>query len=53
METCPTKARIYGNLRDKDSELVKFIKEHNTMVLRPHLNTGSKLYYNGLSSEVK
>jgi len=53
METCPTKARIYGNLRDKNSELVKFLQANRTMVLRPHLNTGSKLYYNGLSSEVK
>jgi tetrathionate reductase subunit B len=53
MEACPTGARIYGNLRDKDSEIVKFLKEHITQVLRPNLNTGSKLYYNALSSEVK
>jgi tetrathionate reductase subunit B len=53
MENCPTGARIYGNLRDKDSELVKFLKEHITQVLRPNLNTGSKLYYNELSSEVR
>lgn len=53
METCPTGARMYGNLRDKKSDLVKFLKEHTTQVLRPHLNTGSKLYYNALSSEVR
>jgi tetrathionate reductase subunit B len=53
METCPTGARMYGNLRDKDSEIVKFLKEHTTQVLRPNLNTGSKLYYNALSSEVR
>ena len=53
MEVCPTGARMYGNLKDKDSKIVKFLKEHNTQVLRPHLNTGSKLYYNALSMEVR
>ena len=53
IEVCPTGARMYGNLRDRNSEIVKFLKEHTTQVLRPHLNTGSKLYYNALDSEVK
>jgi Fe-S-cluster-containing dehydrogenase component len=53
MEVCPTGARMYGNLRDKDSKIVKFLKEHTTQVLRPNLNTGSKLYYNELGSEVR
>lgn len=53
VEVCPTGARIYGNLRDKDGPLVKFLKEHNCQVLKPHLNTGSKLYYNALSAEVR
>jgi tetrathionate reductase subunit B len=53
MEVCPTGARIYGNLRDKESELVRFLKENTTQVLRSNLNTGAKLYYNALSSEVR
>jgi len=53
MEVCPTGARMYGNLKDRNSKIVKFLKEHTTQVLRPHLNTGSKLYYNALHSEVK
>lgn len=53
MEVCPTGARNYGNLRDPESNIVKFLKENTTQVLRAHLNTGSKLYYNALSSEVK
>lgn len=53
MEVCPTGARMYGNLRDKESKIVKFLKEHTTQVLRPNLNTGSKLYYNELRSEVR
>lgn len=53
MEVCPTGARMYGNLKDRNSKIVKFLKEHTTQVLRPNLNTGSKLYYNALSSEVR
>jgi Fe-S-cluster-containing dehydrogenase component len=53
VEVCPTGARMYGNLRDKNGPLVKFLKEHNCQVLKPHLNTGSKLFYNALSAEVR
>jgi Fe-S-cluster-containing dehydrogenase component len=53
VDVCPTGARIHGDLHDKKSDLVKFIKEHNCHVLKPHLNTGSKLFYNSLSSEVR
>ena len=52
MEVCPTKARIYGDLRDRSSELVSFLREHDYQVLKPHLNTGSKLFYNGLTAEI-
>ncbi len=52
-EVCPTGARIFGDLNDKDSELVNFLKEHNCQVIKPHLNTGSKLFYNSLSKEVR
>lgn len=53
MLVCPTEARIWGNLRDKKGPLVKFIKDHTCYVLKPHLNTGSKLFYNSLSQEVR
>lgn len=52
MEVCPTKARIYGDLRDRDSELVRFLRDNDYQVLKSHLNTGSKLFYNGLSAEI-
>jgi Fe-S-cluster-containing dehydrogenase component len=52
MEVCPTKARIYGDLRDRESELVSFLRDHDYQVLKPHLNTGSKLFYNALSAEI-
>jgi tetrathionate reductase subunit B len=52
-EVCPTGARIYGDLNDRNDKIHQFLKEHNTQVLNPNLNTGSKLFYNGLSSEVR
>lgn len=53
VEVCPTDARIFGNLRDKESNLVKFLQKNPTQVLKPHLNTGARVFYKGLSLEVK
>lgn len=53
VEVCPTNARIFGNLRDKKSDLVKFLQKNPTEVLKPHLNTKPRVFYNGLSSEVR
>jgi tetrathionate reductase subunit B len=53
VEVCPTNARIFGDLRDKKSRLVKFLRKNQTQLLKPHLNTHSRVFYNGLSSEVK
>jgi tetrathionate reductase subunit B len=51
-EVCPTGARLYGDLNDPKSEIVKFLKEHTCRILRPNLNTGEKLFYNQLNEEV-
>jgi len=53
IEVCPSGARIYGDLNDENSEINKFRKVHNCQVLKPNLNTGSKLFYNGISAEVR
>jgi len=53
VEVCPTGARMYGDLHDKKGPLVAFLKDHNCHVLKPQLNTKPKLFYNGLSEEVK
>jgi len=53
MMSCPTGARIYGDLNDKESAVSVFIKENNCAVLKPQLNTGSKLFYKALSQEVQ
>ena len=52
MMACPTGARVYGDLNDKNSAVSLFLKEHNCAVLKPQLNTESKLFYNDLSQEV-
>jgi len=52
-EICPVKARIFGDLNDPGSEINYFLKNHTCMVIKPNLNTGSKLFYNALSSEVR
>jgi len=52
MEVCPTRARIFGDLRDSESDIAKFLRENDYHVLKPHLNTGSKLFYNGPSAEI-
>jgi len=53
VEVCPKGAKIFGDLNDPGSELVKFKREHSWQVLKPHMNTDSKVYYNGLRAEVR
>jgi len=53
VEVCPTDARIFGDLRDKKGTFVRFLQKNPTQTLKPHLNTNSRVFYNGLSSEVR
>lgn len=52
-EVCPKGAKIFGDLKDRDGELVKFMQKHDWHVLKPHMNTQPKVVYNGLTGEVK
>lgn len=52
VEVCPTEARIFGDLNDSESPVSVFMRENQTMVMKPHLQTGAKVAYKGLSSEV-
>jgi tetrathionate reductase subunit B len=52
VEVCPTEARVFGNLADPESPVSKFVRENQVMTLKPHLKTGSKTVYKGLSKEV-
>ena len=53
VEVCPTQARIFGDLKSKASQLVRFERMNKIHVLKPHLNTEPKVYYSGLDGEVK
>ncbi|MBS1718004.1 MAG: 4Fe-4S dicluster domain-containing protein [Armatimonadetes bacterium] len=52
VSVCPVNARIFGDLTDPESPLSKFIKSNPVMTLKPHLKTGAKVVYKGLSKEV-
>ncbi len=52
VEVCPTGARIFGDISDKESPVAKFVRENATNVMKPHLKTGAKVQYKGLSKEV-
>ena len=53
VEICPTQARVFGDLRSKASQLVRFRRMKQIAVLKPHLNTQPKVYYAGLDGEVR
>ncbi|MBI2840999.1 MAG: 4Fe-4S dicluster domain-containing protein [Acidobacteria bacterium] len=52
-EVCPTGARQIGDLKDPNDPVHEFLRTHKTQVLKPHMATGSKLYYNGLDGSVR
>lgn len=52
VEVCPVKARIFGDLSDPHSEISRLARENPVLTLRPHLKTGAKVLYKGLTKEV-
>jgi Fe-S-cluster-containing dehydrogenase component len=52
-EVCPTGARALGDLKDPDDAIHEFLREHTIQVLKPHMATGSKGFYNGLDGTVR
>ena len=52
-EVCPNGAKIFGDLKNPDGELMQFIQDHDWQILKPHMNTQPKVFYNGLTGEVK
>jgi Fe-S-cluster-containing dehydrogenase component len=45
VNACPTKARIFGDLNDPESNVSKALKEHVSYRLRDDLATGARVYY--------
>jgi Fe-S-cluster-containing dehydrogenase component len=48
VEVCPTRARVFGDLNDPDSEVRKIIDRTPTMVWKPELRTEPRVYYYAL-----
>jgi Fe-S-cluster-containing dehydrogenase component len=53
VNACPRNARLYGNLKDPDSKLVKILHQRRYSILKPEMGTNPKCYYIGLDMEVK
>lgn len=53
VEVCPTGARIFGDMKDRASRLVRFERMNRIHVLKPALNTHPKVYYANLDGEVR
>ena len=52
-EVCPTGARQLIDLKNPKDPIHAFLKTHNVQVLKPHLATGAKVFYNGLDGSVR
>jgi molybdopterin-containing oxidoreductase family iron-sulfur binding subunit len=45
VQSCPGKARVFGDLDDTESEISYLIKTKRGFVLRPEVGTEPKVYY--------
>jgi Fe-S-cluster-containing dehydrogenase component len=52
-ETCPTGARMLGDLKNPNDPIHAFVRDHKIQVLKPQMATGSKVYYNALDGSVR
>ena len=52
-EACPTGARQLVDLKDPKDPVHEFLRTHTVQVLKPHMATGSKMYYANLDGTVR
>jgi tetrathionate reductase subunit B len=52
-EVCPTGARQLIDLKDPKDPVHEFLRTHMVQVLKPHMATGSKVFYNQLDGAVR
>jgi Fe-S-cluster-containing dehydrogenase component len=53
VEVCPTGARMFGEVHQRNSPLTHFRRLSQLQVLKPNLNTKPKVYYANLDGEVR
>ncbi len=52
VEVCPVDARVFGNLKDKESPISLFIRNNRVQVLRPETGNAPNVFYVGIDKEV-
>lgn len=52
VETCVGKARIFGDLNDKNSKISRLIAKYPTQVLKQNYGTKPRVFYIGLDNEL-
>lgn len=52
-ENCPTGARQLADLKDPKDPVHAFLRDHSVQVLKPHMATRPKVYYNALDRSVR
>ena len=52
-ETCPTGARTLADLKNPKDPIHEFLRTNSVQVLKPHMATGSKVYYKSLDRSVR
>lgn len=52
VETCVGGARIFGDLKDEQSQVSQLIAEHSTRGLQPEMHTRPQVYYIGLDDRI-
>ena len=52
-ETCPTQARRLVDLKNPKDPVHEFLRNNSVQVLKPHMATGSKVFYRALDMAVR
>jgi len=51
VETCPAKARIFGNLLDPNDEIAKLLARNPFQVIKSEMGTYPKVFYIGADAD--
>jgi Fe-S-cluster-containing dehydrogenase component len=53
VEVCPVGARVFGDRRDKDSPISRFLAENRVEVLKPETGNAPNVFYVGIDKDVR
>jgi Fe-S-cluster-containing dehydrogenase component len=52
VDVCPTSARVFGDLNDKNSTISEFVDNNPVQVLKPESGNGPMCFYVGIDKDV-